>query len=142
MSMTISSMGGMIRPQVMSGASGRMSPSQKMSSLFDKINTSGSGTITKAQFTQAFQGLKSPSSFKAMGADAIFNQLDTKGSGSISKQDFIDGMKKLMEQMRSGAASTASRPSIQTLNNGLDALNSLGTQTDQDADGNKINYFA
>jgi hypothetical protein len=30
-------------------------PQQKMSTLFDSIDTSGSGSITQAQFQQAFQ---------------------------------------------------------------------------------------
>jgi hypothetical protein len=38
-----------------SGASFGAPPQQKMSNLFDSIDTSGSGSITQSQFEQAFQ---------------------------------------------------------------------------------------
>ena len=38
-----------------SGASTGAPPQQKMSNLFDSIDTSGSGSITQSQFEQAFQ---------------------------------------------------------------------------------------
>ena len=131
MSMAISGMGGAGRPQAMSGASMRSSPAQKMASVFDQIDTSGSGTITKAQFEQAFQNLKSPQAFKAMGADAVFAKLDPNGTGSVSKQDFVNGMKSMMSQVRQhhrsggSTAQSASSPA-QTLAGSLDSLNSLG----------------
>ncbi|MBS4095950.1 MAG: EF-hand domain-containing protein [Sulfuricella sp.] len=138
MSMAISGMGSAAAPQAMSGASGRMPPAQKIANLFDKIDSSGSGTITKAQFEQAFQNQKMPQAFKAMGADAIFSKLDSSGSGSISKQDFVNGMKSLMSQVRQhrhgeggnaaqSASSSATAPA-QTLSYSLESLNSLGTQ--------------
>lgn len=133
MSMAISGMGGAAKPQAMSGASMRTPPTQKMSTLFDKIDTSGSGKITKAQFEQAFQNLKSPQSAKAAGADAIFAKLDPNGTGSVSKQDFVNGMKAMMTHghhhgggnVAPSTAQAASTPT-QTLSSGLDALNSLG----------------
>ncbi|MDR3376177.1 MAG: EF-hand domain-containing protein [Ancalomicrobiaceae bacterium] len=81
----------------LSGASSRMSPSQKMSKAFDQIDTSGSGTITKSQFEQAFSSLNMPSSVRSQGADAIFSKLDPSNSGSVSKQDFVSG---LIDQMK------------------------------------------
>jgi hypothetical protein len=52
---TTGSVGG---PMMMSGASSRMPASTKMSSLFDQIDASGSGSITQSQFDQAFQTLR------------------------------------------------------------------------------------
>lgn len=100
MSTAISGMGMAGAPQAMTGASMRMPPAQKMSNLFDKIDTSGSGSISKAQFDQAFSTLKPSSGFKSMGADAVFAQLDPNGTGSVSKQDFKNGMTQMMAQIR------------------------------------------
>ena len=85
----------------LSGASSRMSPSQKFSNAFDQIDTSGSGTITKSQFEQAFSSLKMPASVRNQGADAIFSKLDPSNSGSVSKQDFISGLTDQMKAARS-----------------------------------------
>jgi hypothetical protein len=142
MSVTISGMGSAGMPQVMAGASARMAPTQKMSNLFQQIDTSGSGSITKAQFEQAFQTMKTPPAFKAMGADAVFSKLDPNGTGSVTKQDFVDGMKNLMRsvhQHRSSATSSQSgvgvSPSGQILSDSLDALKALGKRTDQGTGG-------
>ncbi len=86
--------------QVWSGASARMPPQQKMSKLFDQIDTTGSGTITKAQFEEAFQTMNPPAAFKLLGADAVFAKLDPNGTGSVSKSDFVSGMTSLMSQAR------------------------------------------
>lgn len=136
MSMSISGANGVtMPPRIMSGASSRMSSSaQKMSDLFQKIDTSGSGTISKAQFEQAFQGSNPPSAFKDMGADAIFNKLDPNGTGSVSKQDFVNGMKNLMEQVHhhhhaadvSGVQNGTTVSPAQTLSSSLESLNTLG----------------
>ena len=64
-----------------------MPASQKMSNLFDQIDNSGSGSITQAQFDQAFQTLNPPKDFKAAGADAIWSQLDPSNTGSVSRQE-------------------------------------------------------
>lgn len=150
MSMTISGMGNTSMPKVMSGASSRTSlPTQKMSDLFQKIDTGGSGTITKAQFEQSFQKMNPPSAFKAMGADAIFKKLDPNGIGSISKQDFVNGMKTLMVQahhhhaagVNGGQSGTAPSPA-QTLASSLESLNAQGTQTELGASGTNINLSA
>lgn len=132
MSSAISGIGGGVSPQVVSGASMRMPPSQKMSQLFDKIDTSGSGTITKAQFEQAFQTMNPPGRFKSMGADAVWNQLDPNGTGSVSKQDFMNGMKNVMEQLRAqhhGSQSAGSAGTSQTLSSALSSLQSTVNTT-------------
>lgn len=92
--------GGM--PEVWSGASQRMGPSQKMNNLFSNIDTAGTGTITKAQFEQAFQSMNPPASFKSMGADSVFAQLDPKNTGSVSRQDFVSGMTNMMGKVHGG----------------------------------------
>ncbi len=118
-------------PQAMSGASMRTSPQQKMSTLFQQIDTAGSGRITKAQFEQAFNGGNTPLAFKAIGVDAAFNKLDPNGTGSVSKQDFISGMKSMMTH---GHHRTHKEPGAeanalpQTLANSIAALNAVGNQ--------------
>jgi hypothetical protein len=104
-----------------------------MANVFDQIDTSGSGTISKSQFEQSFQNLKMPQAFKAMGADAIFAKLDPNGTGSVSKQDFVDGMKSLMVQARQERSNAAAQSTpqagvtpAQTLTYSLQSLESLG----------------
>ena len=135
MNMAISGMGGAAAAQAMSGASMRMPPAQKMSNLFDKIDTSGSGTITKAQFEQAFQAMNPPKGVQAAGADAICAKLDPNGTGSVSKQDFVSSMTTQMSELRQGrhhhggGTSGAQAPS-QTVAGSLAGLNNLGTNVD------------
>jgi Ca2+-binding EF-hand superfamily protein len=104
MSMSVTGVAGSWSPQAMSGASMRAPPAQKMANLFAKIDVSGAGSITKSQFTQAFQTMKPTAGFRAMGADAVFANLDPSRSGSVSKQAFVSGMTTLMAQFRSSGA--------------------------------------
>lgn len=136
MSMAISGMGGSAStPQVWSGASMRTTSSQKMSNLFDQIDTSGSGTITKAQFEQAFQTMNPPQAAQQAGADAIWAKLDPNGTGSVSKQDFVSGMSSAMSQLRqqhhhhggAHAAAAQSSSATQTLSSSVDALAAVGS---------------
>ena len=114
----VSAAGGM---HAVSGASSSGPPQQKMSDLFDSIDSSGSGSITQRQFEQAFQTKNPPAVFQKQGADAIFAALDPNGTGSVSKQDFVAGMKKLMASLRadnagpSGSQSSLAA-SLQSLN--------------------------
>ncbi len=84
MSMSIAGVGSGLTAQVVSGASMRMPPAQKMSQLFQQIDANNTGSITKAQFTSAFQSQNPPAGIKALGADAIFSRLDPNGTGSVS----------------------------------------------------------
>ena len=97
----VSAAGGM---HAVSGASSSGPPQQKMSDLFDSIDSSGSGSITQSQFDQAFQTKNPPAVFQKQGADAIFAALDPGGTGSVSKPDFVSGMKKLMASLRADNA--------------------------------------
>ncbi len=92
MNMSVNGMGGGSAPMTMSGASMRSPPPQRMAKLYDKIDTSGSGSITKAQFEQAFASLKSPPAIQVAGIDALWEKLDPKGSGAVSKEEFIKNM--------------------------------------------------
>jgi hypothetical protein len=108
-----------------SGASTGAPPQQKMSNLFDSIDTTSSGSITQAQFEQAFQSKSPPAVFQKQGADAIFTALDPAGTGSVSKQDFVSTMSKLMASLRAdGPAPSGSQPA-DTLTAGLQALNQI-----------------
>jgi Ca2+-binding EF-hand superfamily protein len=117
----ISTAGGM---HAVSGASSSGPPQQKMSSLFDSIDTSGSGSITQSQFDQAFQSKNPPGVFQKQGADAIFAALDPKGTGSVSKQDFVSGMSKLMASLRADNAGQSSQ-SQDSLAASLQSLNQI-----------------
>lgn len=123
MNMSIAGLGAGM-PHAVSGASAtmRMPPQQKMSNLYNQIDTSGSGSITQAQFDQAFQTMNPPGPFKAAGADSVWNALDPTGSGQVTRQNFINGMKNLMVELRrdhGGASNTATAAT--------GALNSLGS---------------
>lgn len=134
---TVAALGGGA-PQVWSGASMRTLPTQKMSNLFDKIDTTGSGSITKAQFEQAFQSMNPPKGVQKIGADALWAKLDSSNTGSVSKENFVSTMADTMKQIRQGhghhhqAEATGQTPA-QTVSSSLDALNSIGSSIDTTA---------
>ena len=113
-------------PEIVSGASTSGPPNQKMSTLFDNIDSGGAGSINQAQFNQAFQTLNPPPVFQAQGTAATWSALDPNGSGSVSKADFVNTMKDLMVQLRADPTGTASPVTPgQTLNSSLQSLNIL-----------------
>lgn len=135
MSAAISGMGANWAAQAMSGASMRMPPSQKMANVFSQIDTGNSGAISKSQFTQAFDALNPPSSFKAMGAGAVFSKLDTNNTGSVSKQQFVSGMTQMMSEVRQQkhqayAQQAAATPPAQTVDSSTYGLSQLGAHID------------
>ena len=85
-------------PKVAPVASPGVTSQQKISNLFQQIDSSGTGRITKAQFEQAFSKLNLPASVKGLGLEAAFSKLDPSGTGVVSKKDFIAGMESLMKQ--------------------------------------------
>lgn len=126
MSMAISGMGGMMPPQAMTGASMRMPPSQKMSNLFQQIDTANTGSISKAQFNQAFSSMNPPKGFQQVGADGVWSKLDPNNTGSVSKQDFVNTMKEMMHQVRQHPVSPAETAAAGTsISPSLDAMNAL-----------------
>ena len=108
-----------------SGASSGAPPQQKMSNLFDSIDTGGSGNITLSQFEQAFQTKNPPAVFQKQGADAIFAQLDPTGTGTVSKQDFVSTMSKLMASLRAGGSTPSGSSPTDSLTASLQALNQI-----------------
>jgi hypothetical protein len=127
-----------------SGASYGAPPQQKMSNLFDSIDTSGSGSITQSQFEQAFQTQNPPAVFQQQGADTIFASLDPSGTGSVSKQDFVSTMSQLMASLRAdGSAQSGSQPA-DTLTASLQSLNQIDPTTvpPTASPGALINYTA
>jgi hypothetical protein len=129
----------------MSGASSSGPPQQKMSSLFDSIDTAGSGSITKAQFEQAFQSKNPPAVFQQQGADAIFSSMDPSGTGSVSKQDFVATMSKLMASLRADNGAPSGSPSSQSsLTASLQALQQLDPSSapSNSAPGSLVNLNA
>lgn len=94
----ISNMRAASMPKVASSGSSPVSPQQKISNLFQQIDSTGTGRITKAQFEQAFNKLNLPPSVKGLGLEATYSKLDPSGTGVVTKQDFIHGMESLMTQ--------------------------------------------
>jgi len=131
--MTISGMGSPGAAMAMTGASARMPPQQKMSDLFDKIDTSGTGSISQTQFDQAFQTMNPPAGVKAQGADSIWSQLDPNGTGSVSKSDFVSTMKSVMAAAHKGGHHHGGGTgTLSSAGQNLDALGS-GTATTTDS---------
>ncbi len=143
MSMSISGAGmSWSQPAAMSGASSQMSSEKKMSDLYSKIDTGNAGSITRDQLAQTFQQVNPPVEFKNMGADTIFSKLTNSGSNSVSKQDFVDGMKKLMEQVRNQAASNnVETPApVGSFARSMESLNALGASGDLRPSGQNVNF--
>jgi hypothetical protein len=139
--MNLSGIGSASGLNVVSGASNSAPPQQKMSSLFDSIDSAGSGTITQAQFEQAFQTKDPPAVFQKQGADATWAALDPSGSGTVSKQGFVSTMSNLMVSLRAEGAtqggSTSLSASLQSLNR-IDPT----TVSANSPPGSLINYSA
>jgi hypothetical protein len=124
-----------------SGASHGAPPQQKMSNLFDSIDTAGSGSITQAQFEQAFQTKNPPAVFQKQGADAIWTALDPSGSGTVSKQDFVSTMSKLMVSLRAEGTAPGGSASLSA---SLQSLNQIDptTVSANSPPGSLVNYSA
>jgi len=126
MSMDVAAVGPAAALHAISGASPAAPPQQKMANLFNAIDTTGSGSITKAQFEQAFQSKSPPGVFKQQGADAIFAALDPNGTGSVSKSDFISGMTQLMKSLRAAHVAPAIGSAATSLTTSLQSLGQIG----------------
>ncbi len=88
----------------MTGASPPMPAQQKMSKLFDKIDTAGNGSISSAQFQQAFRTMKPPAAFRALGSEAVYAKLDPQQTGSVSKTGFVRTMSEMSQSLRAPPA--------------------------------------
>ena len=100
-------------PKVASAQGTSASSQQNINNLFQQIDSTGTGRITKAQFEQAFNKLNLPEAIKGIGQDAAFNKLDPKGSGVVSKQEFIRGMHALMTK-KSNSVRKETSPELRT----------------------------
>jgi len=133
MAMEISGAMSLSKPQITSGASSRMGPSKKMSNLFEKIDSQGTGSVSREQFNKAFETLNPPKRFKSMSADQVFDQLTTNKTNSVAKSDFVSAMTQLSRSLIQGQsqqpASAAAAPS-QTLMTSLQSFNGLGGNVD------------
>ena len=127
-----------------SGASSSGPPQQKMSNLFDSIDTTGSGTITQAQFEQAFQTKNPPVVFQKQGADAIWTALDPSGSGTVSKQNFVSTMSQLMASLRAGGGAATSSQASASASASLQSLSQITPTTisPNSPPGSLVNYSA
>jgi len=127
-----------------SGASYGAPPQQKMSNLFDSIDTSGSGSITQAQFQQAFQTQNPPAVFQKQGSDAIFSALDPSGSGSVSKQDFVSTMSQLMVSLRAEGSAQSGSQASSSVAASIQSLNQIdpATVAPDSLPGTLVNYSA
>lgn len=113
--------------QTMTGASAAWPARQKMSSLYQKIDTQGSGSITSSQFQDAFSSMNPPAGFKSMGASKVLSELDPQGTGSVSRADFINIMSGLSASL-SGANGTAAASAAPSASSG-----SIGATVDTTA---------
>jgi Ca2+-binding EF-hand superfamily protein len=115
-----------------------------MSNLFDSIDTSGSGSITQAQFQQAFQTQNPPAVFQKQGSDAIFSALDPSGSGSVSKQDFVSTMSQLMVSLRTEGSAQSGSQASSSVAASLQSLNQIDPTTvaPDSPPGTLVNYSA
>ncbi len=71
---------------------------QKLNNLYQQIDTTGKGQITKVQFEQSFNKLSLPASVKDMGQEGVLKKLDPNGTGVITKPEFIQRMAPLINQ--------------------------------------------
>lgn len=116
--------------QPMTGASGGRGapPQQKMSDLFARIDANNTGSISRAQFGQAFNSMNPPNAFREAGENAIWNALDPQNTGQVSKGDFVTTMKTLMVELRQNPSQNgpASMPGpADTAQNGTDGVRSF-----------------
>jgi hypothetical protein len=127
-----------------SGASSSGPPQQKMSNLFNSIDTAGSGSITQAQFGQAFQTQNPPAVFQKQGAGAIWTALDPSGSGTVSKQNFVSTMSQLMASLRAGGSAAGNSQASASAAASLQSLNQINPTSiaPNSPPGSLVNYSA
>lgn len=81
----------------------RPDPTQMAENLVSKIDTSGEGSIQKAELQSAFAGLSSSSgsseASSTSSTDALFSRLDGDSDGSITQAELSEAAKKLADEM-------------------------------------------
>jgi Ca2+-binding EF-hand superfamily protein len=93
--------------QTMTGPSAMAPTREKMTRLYNQIDTSGAGSISQSQFSSAFQSLAKPASFQALGASAVFSQLGGAAGGNVSRSEFINGMSALSARLKGQGVNAA-----------------------------------
>jgi hypothetical protein len=93
--------------QTMTGASPAWPARQKMTALYNQIDTQSTGSISAAQFHAAFAEGNPPAGFRHMGATAVLAKLDPRSTGTVSRADFIDTMSALSASVRAAGNGAA-----------------------------------
>jgi len=120
------------------GAPGAASPGGLVQSLFNEIDTSGSGSITKSDLETAVTAAGGTTT----AADALYAQLDPNNTGSVSEQQFAqalqppsptgttarDAVLALLDPTSQNASTTPA-----TGGNGSTGTSAIGGSTAQDA---------
>lgn len=92
--------GNVSKTEFTTGASSANLSSDAASSLFDKLDSSGSGSLAISDLASAFQSLSSETRAALMqaqemgalpSADDLFAKIDTDGDGTITESEFVDG---------------------------------------------------
>lgn len=83
---------------MMQGMRPRPDATKMAEELFSKLDSSGQGSLSKADFQSALDSTASTSTASS-DVDDLFSQLDTDSDGSVTKQEFTDALKQLSDQM-------------------------------------------
>ncbi|MBF0460711.1 MAG: EF-hand domain-containing protein [Magnetococcales bacterium] len=107
----------------------------RLTRLFQQIDTDSTGSITPDQLATAFPTLRLPSAIQAMGSDAVFQALDPNETGSVAQADFVSGLKSLIAQ-NATSTGVGSRSRAASTSYGLDnRLTRLFRQIDTESSG-------
>jgi len=98
--------------------------SQRRQNLFNMIDQSGDGSISKTEMQAILQD-------NGTDVEDVFAKLDTDSDTAISKQEFDDAMAKLHQEMKQGGAGGVNVTSMPPPPNSDNIFNSI----DQDSDG-------
>jgi Ca2+-binding EF-hand superfamily protein len=120
MTMSISALSNNRTVHSISGANFSTTSAKKASSLFDQMDPTGTGSVSRSQFARSFKSLNLPDGIKGLGANTVFSSLDTGGKGAIGKKEFSSGMMKLLSTLNAAKTSSPQAPaSAPTTLNGV-----------------------
>jgi hypothetical protein len=79
----------------------RPDPAQMAQKLFDKLDTSGQGYLTRSDLQSALDtvSLSSKSGSSTTSVDQLMKQLDGNGDGKVTEQEFSDALKNAAQQV-------------------------------------------
>jgi Ca2+-binding EF-hand superfamily protein len=110
MTMSISALSNNRTAHSVSGANSTTTSTKKASSLFDQMDVTGIGSVSRNQFARNFKSLNLPSGIKSLGADKVFSALDASGKGAIGKKEFSSGMIKMLSALNASQTSAPQTP--------------------------------